>query len=201
MSDARRGGIDRVVVLSGGASNPLLLAGTADPTGGGGVVAPEGSIYMRFVAAAGETYVKTGAANTAWTLMGSASAGSSVLTFGADSISAGADTRFIPPGFDSATAPTASVGAYRAPRSGTMQNMRVRHNAANGNGNSIDYTLRINSVNTLMTATLASGAIGDASDLVNTVAVAAGDLIDVTAVKPLSIGSGNQDTMISMELV
>jgi hypothetical protein len=45
------------------------MAGTADPSAGGGVAAPEGSIYLRFVATAGELYVKEGAADTAWTLM------------------------------------------------------------------------------------------------------------------------------------
>lgn len=65
---ARRGGVDQVAVISGGAGDPLVLAGTADPSVGGGVAAPEGSTYMRYVAAAGELWVKTGAASTAWTL-------------------------------------------------------------------------------------------------------------------------------------
>ena len=125
---------------------------------------------------------------------------SSVLTFGSDSIGAGADTRFLPPGFDDATAPTASEAQYVVPRAGTLQNMYVRHNAANGNGNSVNYTIRINGVATAFTLSLASGAVGQASDLVTTVAVAAGDLIDVTAVKALAIGSGNQDSIVSVEL-
>jgi hypothetical protein len=69
MSTGRRGGADNYIVISGGASNPLVMAGTVDPSAGGGVAAPEGSIYLRFVATAGELYVKEGAADTAWTLM------------------------------------------------------------------------------------------------------------------------------------
>lgn len=67
MSVGRRGGIDTVVLVSGGAQNPQLVSGTADPSAGGGVAAPEGSLYMRYVAAAGEVWYKSGAADTAWT--------------------------------------------------------------------------------------------------------------------------------------
>jgi hypothetical protein len=47
-------------------ANPIKIAGTADPSAGGGRAAPEGSTYMRYVAGAGELWVKVGAANTAW---------------------------------------------------------------------------------------------------------------------------------------
>jgi hypothetical protein len=47
-------------------ANPRKLAGIVDPSAGAGVAAPEGSTYMRYVATAGELYVKTGAADTAW---------------------------------------------------------------------------------------------------------------------------------------
>jgi hypothetical protein len=57
---------DRADVVSGGTSNPRKLAGTADPSAGGGVAAPEGSTYQRFVATAGEVWTKIGAADTAW---------------------------------------------------------------------------------------------------------------------------------------
>ena len=66
MAQGRRGGADSYEVISGGAGNPLVLGGTADPSAGGGVAAPEGSFYMRYVAAGGQCYLKTGAAATAW---------------------------------------------------------------------------------------------------------------------------------------
>jgi hypothetical protein len=68
--EARRGGVDRVTVISGGAANPIMLAGTVDPSAGGGVAAPEGSLFMRYVAAGGEQWKKTGVAATAWTKVG-----------------------------------------------------------------------------------------------------------------------------------
>jgi hypothetical protein len=66
MSSGRRGRVDEYVVISGGAGDPKYIAGTVDPSAGGGVPAPEGSIFSRFVAAAGEFWLKTGAADTAW---------------------------------------------------------------------------------------------------------------------------------------
>lgn len=64
MSSGRRPGADEYSVISGGASDPKWLGGTTAPTAG--VTAPEGSIYTRFVAGAGELWIKVGAANTAW---------------------------------------------------------------------------------------------------------------------------------------
>lgn len=75
MSTARRGGVDNIILISGGASNPEVLAGIVDPSAGGGVAAAEGSFFLRFVAAAGETYIKTGAADTAWTQVATSSGG------------------------------------------------------------------------------------------------------------------------------
>ncbi|MBT8452965.1 MAG: hypothetical protein KJO40_13435 [Deltaproteobacteria bacterium] len=71
MSSARRGGVDNVVLLSGGAGNPQVFAGTADPTVGGGFAAPEGSIYMGYNGAgSGQVWTKRGASNTDWQIMG-----------------------------------------------------------------------------------------------------------------------------------
>lgn len=43
-----------------------VLSGTVDPSAGGGVAAPEGSIYLRFGAGAGQVWRKTLAADTGW---------------------------------------------------------------------------------------------------------------------------------------
>lgn len=68
MSIARRGGVDSVILISGSSGNdPGVYAGTADPSAGGGVTAKEGSIYLRYGAAAGQIWYKTGVADTAWT--------------------------------------------------------------------------------------------------------------------------------------
>lgn len=67
--------IELLNLVSGGASNPNVRSGTADPSAGGGVTAPEGSIYLRFVAAGGEFWVKTGTATAAWQLIASPTVG------------------------------------------------------------------------------------------------------------------------------
>jgi hypothetical protein len=56
---------DTIVVPSGGAADPRVITGTLDPTSG--VSAPEGSIYLRYVAAAGQAFVKDGTGDTDWT--------------------------------------------------------------------------------------------------------------------------------------
>lgn len=58
-----------VEIISGGAANPLVLSGVADPSVAG-LAAPKGTIYMRS-STAGELWVKTGAGNFDWTPTGS----------------------------------------------------------------------------------------------------------------------------------
>ena len=135
-------------------------------------------------------------------------AGSALLQWGNDSIAAAADTRALAPGFSRNIADTigglpggGTEGLYRASRAGTLRNLRVRHNSSTGNGNSVVYTVFVAGVATAITATLASGAIGDASDLANTAAVAAGDLLQVRASKAVSIGAGGVSVMVDLEFV
>lgn len=67
MSTAIRGGVDNIILISGSSGNdPQVLAGTVDPSAAAGVAAKEGSMYMRYGAGAGEFWLKTGAADTAW---------------------------------------------------------------------------------------------------------------------------------------
>jgi hypothetical protein len=80
-----------------------------------------------------------------------------------------------------------------------MKNLRVRHNSSNGNGNSVVYTLRVNGALTALTATRATGAIGEASDLVNTIAIASNDLIEMVASKAVALGSGVVVCMVAVE--
>lgn len=120
-------------------------------------------------------------------------------------LGANADTRFLHPSYNGQA--TASAGTvadpvvdWVVPRGGTLRNMFSRHNSAKGNGNSVVYTVFVNGVITAMTVTLATGAIGQASDLVNSVVVAQGDRIRVRAVKALVIGDGNLFSIVTMEL-
>jgi hypothetical protein len=47
-------------------TNTTLISGTADPSAGGGVAAPIGSLYTRTGVGTGQLWIKTAAGNTAW---------------------------------------------------------------------------------------------------------------------------------------
>lgn len=119
------------------------------------------------------------------------------LLFGAGQIGSSTTDRYLFPAYSDSLAQTSAV-QFRAPRAGTLQKLRVRHNITAGNGNNVVYTLRKNGTPTALTATLASTA-NDASDLVNTVGVAAGDLLDVIATKASTIGASPRDVTASIE--
>lgn len=120
-----------------------------------------------------------------------------VLSWGNNSVAATTTTRFLLPWFDDSLAPIAPT-QWRVSRSGTIRNMRVRHTTPAGNGNLIVYALRVNGVATLLAVSLASTAV-DGSNLVNTVVVVAGDLVDIIVTKALAIGASPLQIMCTME--
>ena len=119
------------------------------------------------------------------------------LAFGNGSVSASTTPRYLTPSYESNTAPNAPI-QYRLIRGGTLRNLRIRHNGTAGNGNLIVYTVRINSVATSITVSLASTST-DGSDLSNTAIVSAGDLIDVEITKAVGVGSSPSDVMGILE--
>jgi hypothetical protein len=122
-----------------------------------------------------------------------------VLTWGNDSVAAAADTRFLTPG-RGGTAVTTDINELPAPRAGLLKNFFVRHNSANGNGNSVVYTVLVNGAATAITVTLATGVVGQASDTVHTVAIAQGNRISIRATKAVAIGNGTVDVQTSLEM-
>lgn len=127
-------------------------------------------------------------------------AGPAFLTWGNSNIGAAADTRFMTPGRDASTASLTAIYGWRAPQARSFRNLRVRHNTAAGNGNPAVYTLRVNGALTLLAASRVTGAIGDSSNLVNVVAVVAGDLIEMVVSKALGIAGGGVDAMVALEI-
>jgi hypothetical protein len=127
-----------------------------------------------------------------------AGAGPAFLHWGSNSVSATTTTRYMPPGYDSALASLTAI-QYRVPAACTIRNLRVRHNVLNGNGSPIVYTVRKNGVVTALTASLASTS-SDASDLVNTVSFAAGDLLDIEVTKAASVGTSPNDVTAIVEV-
>lgn len=151
----------------------------------------------QLVAGTGITLGQAGSAIT----INAATAGGGGLTFGADSIAAAADTRYLTQGYDSVTAGT-GVLEFGAPRAGTIKNMFVRWNNAPGgaNANAVSVRLRKNGVDTLLVVSRAANAgVGQSSNLVNAIAVAQGDRIAIVCVKALAIGSGVLNPYVSVE--
>jgi hypothetical protein len=125
-------------------------------------------------------------------------AATAIVTWGVGSVSASTATRYLLPSWDAGMAPLNPV-AWRSPRGGTLRNFRVRHNSPAGNGGIVVYTVRVNGVATTVTVPLASNA-SDGSDLLNSVVVAAGDLIDVRVTKAADIASGTLAVTASAEM-
>lgn len=122
---------------------------------------------------------------------------SAILLWGSNDVTRSTTTRYLFPSYTNDTAFTTPV-QWRSPRAGTLQNLRVRHNTTAGNGNAIVYTVRVNGIASALTVSLASTS-SDGSDLVNTVAVAAGDLLDIEVTKALDITSSPSNIMASLE--
>lgn len=109
------------------------------------------------------------------------------LTWGDSSVASTTTTKFLTPTFNSGNAGTVEFG-HVVIRDGVFRGFGVFHNAGAGNGNDIVYTLRVNSVDTALTVSVAS----DSTDLVSillSVAVVAGDVITVGVTKAASVGS------------
>lgn len=125
-------------------------------------------------------------------------AATAVLTWGGGSVAASTATRYLSPWWDTGIAPLAPV-QWRAPRAGTLRSLRVRHNTPTGNGNDVVYTLRVNGVATALTVTVASTS-ADGSNLVNSVAVVAGDLLDIEVTKATTIVDGLLTVVATAEM-
>ena len=121
-----------------------------------------------------------------------------IFEFGSDNVAATTVTRYLAPGYQQATANT-NRQDFRSPFAATLSQMRVRHNTPNGNGEAIVYTLNVNGVPTALTASLAS-TDADGSDLVNSVVIAAGDLIGIEVTKALGVGTSPTEITCSIRL-
>lgn len=181
-------------------SSPLVLKGDVDPSVVPGAAAPIGTLFQHETD--GRLWTKVGVADTAWTQFAYVAAPrGAILTWGVESIGGAADARYLPPGHDMGTAMLTNTAQMAVSRAGTLRNLFVHHNTANGNGQNVVYTVMVNGVATAITATLATGAIGIASDVANTVAVADTDVISIQANKPNAIGAGNIQTQVSLEII
>jgi hypothetical protein len=130
---------------------------------------------------------------------GAVGANTDQFVWGANSLLASTAARYLHPYNSFSNAPTVAI-QIRCYRAGTLANMRVRHRAVGASANIITYTLRKNGVATTLTASIAANdATLNTQDLVNSVAVAAGDLLDIEVTKSGVIGNSPSDITLTME--
>lgn len=147
----------------------------------------------------GAEYYLSAVSPVTWTPV-SMAAGSarSVIIWGDDGISTTTTARYLTPGYDDSIAET-SVAEFRIPVAGTLKNLRVRHNTAGVGAATITYTVQKNGSDQSLAVAMSNTA-QDGSDLSNTVAVAAGDLVSIKVTKSASISTSPDNIVAALEL-
>ena len=120
------------------------------------------------------------------------------LLFGAESVATNTSTKYLRPGYTPDPAPTDPVHVPLT-RAGTLRNMYI-HQTGDGNGTNLTYTVRINSVATALAVTLAS-TDDSAFNIADSVAVSAGDLIDIEVTKAGGVGNSPDDIICKVEFL
>ena len=143
------------------------------------------------IIADGQTVVRSGTS-----LIGANVAGGTYF-WGAGNVATTAVTRFLQPGYQTGVAPTTGV---RIPirRAGTIRNLTMQNRVVGVGAAIITFTLLKNGAATALTfgvaATAASG-----SDAVNTVAVVAGDFIELRVTKAAAITTSPTDIEVAVD--
>jgi hypothetical protein len=125
-------------------------------------------------------------------------AGPDTLLWGNSSLVAALTVRYLTPGYADSVAETSPI-EFRMPVAGTFRNLRVRQNVVGGGANTLTYTLMVNGAPTALTVTMASTA-SDGSDLANSVAVAAGDLVAIRVTRSGVIPASPANVVASLEV-
>jgi hypothetical protein len=199
--DSSTGDINRI-----GTTVALRIAGNAGTFGPNiwsGVGTPENQVSARvsslFLRTDGGQatvvyYKETGVGNTGWLAIGG-----SMVPFGADSLGTLSTALFFAPGY------TAAAGATEIQipisRPGTIRNLRVQVATAGTGAATVTFTVRKNGVDTAIVATISNTATGLASDLADTISVAAGDLLSLKITKSAPVAVGQAQVAASLELV
>jgi hypothetical protein len=177
-----------------GTFGPNLWNGTGSPEGV--VTARIGSMYLRDDGgqATAIYYKEILTGNTGW--MG---IGGSIVTFGADSLGTSATRVFFGTGYIASA--TVTEIQQNMTRPGTIRNLRVHVATAGVGAATVTFTVRKNGVDTLIVATIANATTGNATDLVHTITIVAGDLLSVAIDKSAIVTVGQAQVALSLELV
>lgn len=199
-SDAATGVFDQVgttvvptVGFNASTLSPNLFMGTGSPEGA--ITARIGSMYLRTDGAPNNAvyYKESGTGSTGWI-----ACASDQLVFGAQDLTVAATAVFMAPG-DIALADATEI-QVPITRPGTIRNLRVRVATAGIDNQTVTFTVRKNAADTALVATIANDASGNASDLVNSFTVVAGDLLSLRVTKGAIVTAGQTFVYATLEL-
>jgi hypothetical protein len=120
------------------------------------------------------------------------------LIFGANGTLTTANDRWLFAGYAQANPRNSNTARMIAPRSGTLRNMYVLHNVVSPDNVNLTYTAEVGGVGTALAVTLLASAVSG-SNLVNTVAVAAGQTIGVKLGKAAALTTEADRPVVTME--
>ena len=124
------------------------------------------------------------------------------LMWGSESVASSTSDRYLDPGYSDHLARLAIADGPRwtAPRAGTLKNLYVNIGTPSTDADPIVYTVLINGVVPIGTLTVSvPGNVDAGSDLANTVAVAAGDLVDIRVSKAAPVAPAIDEVVVTME--
>lgn len=123
---------------------------------------------------------------------------STIMGWGAEDINTTTTARYLFPWYGARAALT-TTRDIRIPFAGTLKNLRVRQNVAGTGAATITYTVDVNAVGSALAVAM-SNTVQDGSDLVNTVAVSAGDLLTIRVTKSAAITTSPTGIIASLEV-
>lgn len=169
---------------------------TGDGSPEGVITARIGSMYLRRDGGQGTSvyYKESGTGNTGWVALGGAP-----LVFGAQDAGTVATALYMAPGWIAAANATEIQMAMTRP--GTLRNLRLVNEAAGTDAATVTFTVRVNGVDTTITAALANAATGTASDTTHTASVVAGDLVSISITKSGAVTAGLGFAVAALEIV
>ncbi len=129
-------------------------------------------------------------------IVGAGPPGAAVLTWGLGIFTT--TPAFVAPGGTAADPSANDFFALPMPFAGTLRNLYGRHNEASGDGANAVYTIVLNGAPTALSVAVPTGAIGQASNLVDAVAVVAGDRVSLT-VASISVGPNVVEAKICVQ--
>lgn len=124
-------------------------------------------------------------------------ANSAFFMWGNQTISPTTTVRWLDPSYNTTPAGIVAI-VFATPIGGTVKNMRVTQ-VGGGNGNIVTYTLFVNGIATALVVNMASTAVLG-TDLVNSVIVVAGDLLELRVTKAINIAAGPTQVIATMLL-